>query len=101
MTGVVRIHPGFSISRVGALVLRHWYLLRSSWLRLVELAYWPTVQMITWGFITQFFTTHSSWVAQAAGVKPPDVDPKPVAADVMTGGGATSAGGPETSRNVL
>ena len=68
MTGVVRIHPGFSISRVGALVLRHWYLLRSSWLRLVELAYWPTVQMITWGFITQFFTTHSSWVAQAAGV---------------------------------
>ncbi|MFY7959976.1 MAG: ABC transporter permease [Elsteraceae bacterium] len=68
MSAFQRIHPGFSVSRVGALVLRHWFLLRSSWLRLIELAYWPTVQMITWGFITQFFLTHSSWVAQAGGV---------------------------------
>jgi ABC-2 type transport system permease protein len=33
-----------------------------------ELMYWPTIQMILWGFITQFFLQHSSWVAQAAGV---------------------------------
>ena len=50
------------------MVLRYWYLLRSSWPRFVELAYWPTVQMILWGFITQFLYTNSSWVAQAFGV---------------------------------
>jgi ABC-2 type transport system permease protein len=32
------------------------------------LVYWPLVQMLLWGFITQFFVTHSSWVMQAAGV---------------------------------
>jgi ABC-2 type transport system permease protein len=59
---------GFSARRVGALILRYLYLLRSSWPRLAELAYWPAVQVIVWGFITQFFMTNSSWVAQATGV---------------------------------
>ena len=68
MSAFLSIHPSFSLNRVAAIVLRHWYLMRSSWLRMVEIAYWPTVQMITWGFITQFFLTHSSWVAQAGGV---------------------------------
>jgi ABC-2 type transport system permease protein len=49
-------------------MLRHLYVLRRSWPRLLELAYWPTVQMILWGFVTLFFVQHSSWVAQAAGV---------------------------------
>ncbi|MFL6653632.1 MAG: ABC transporter permease, partial [Sulfurifustis sp.] len=57
-----------SFRRVGALVLRHLYLLRGSWPRVLELVYWPTVQMVLWGFITLFFMTSSSWVAQAAGV---------------------------------
>ena len=57
-----------SFRRIGAMVLRYVYLLRGSWPRILELAYWPTVQMILWGFISQFFLTHSSWVAQAAGV---------------------------------
>src|SRR5205807_3942912 len=59
---------GFSARRVGALILRYLYLLRSSWPRLAELAYWPAMQVIVWGFITQFFMTNSSWVAQATGV---------------------------------
>lgn len=42
---------GFSPTRVGAMVLRHWYLLRSSWPRLLELVYWPAVQMFMWGFL--------------------------------------------------
>ena len=50
------------------MVLRHSYLLRSSWPRLLELAYWPTFQLLLWGFITTFFLQHSSWIAQAAGV---------------------------------
>jgi ABC-2 type transport system permease protein len=58
----------FSGRRVGAMVLRYLYLLRGSWPRVLELAYWPIVQMILWGFITVFFVTNSSWVAQAAGV---------------------------------
>src|SRR5512144_1093433 len=58
----------FSWRRVGALLLRHLYVLRRSWPRLLELAYWPTVQMVLWGFVTLFFVQHSTWVAQAAGV---------------------------------
>ena len=58
----------FSIRRVAAMVLRYLYLLRGSWPRIAELVYWPTVQMILWGLITQFFLTHSSYVAQAGGV---------------------------------
>ena len=59
---------GFSGRRVLAIVLRHLYVLKRSWPRILELAYWPTVQMILWGFITTFFLSHSSWVSQAAGV---------------------------------
>ena len=42
------------------MVLRYRYLLRSSWPRLLDLIYWPTVQMVTWGFI-------QTYVAQNAG----------------------------------
>ena len=57
-----------SARRIGALVLRHLYLLRTSWPRVLELMYWPTVQMILWGLVTMFLLTNSSWVAQASGV---------------------------------
>lgn len=60
--------PAFSPRRVFALMLRHIYVLRRSWPRLLELAYWPMVQMILWGFVTKFFMGHSTWVADAAGV---------------------------------
>lgn len=56
------------LRRVYAMCLRYLYLLRSSWPRLVELAYWPTVQMILWGLISQFFAENSTWLTQAAGV---------------------------------
>jgi ABC-2 type transport system permease protein len=58
----------FSWRRLGAMILRYVYLFRGSWPRLVELCYWPTVQMILWGFITTFFAGHSEWVMQGAGV---------------------------------
>lgn len=63
-------HPTavFSPRRIGAMILRYIYLLRGSWPRILELFYWPAVQIILWGFISQFFMTHSSWVAQASGV---------------------------------
>lgn len=59
---------GFSPRRVGAMVLRYIYLLRRSWPRVLELAYWPTVQMILWGFITHYFMTDSRVLGQAAGL---------------------------------
>lgn len=70
MTGLAHAHTGFtpSLRRVYALVLRHTYLLRSSGPRILELVYWPTVQMVLWGFITVFLVSHSSWIAQASGV---------------------------------
>ena len=60
--------PAFSFRRVSGILLRHLYVLRRSWPRLLDLAYWPTIQMVLWGFVTLFFVQHSSWVAQAAGV---------------------------------
>ncbi len=48
--------------------LRYLYLLRSSWTRIVELAYWPIMQMILWGFMTQFLLTAESPVIKAAGM---------------------------------
>ncbi len=57
-----------SARRVYALSLRHYYLMRGSWPRLLDLIYWPTLQMTLWGFITVFLKTNSSWVAEAAGV---------------------------------
>ena len=59
---------GASARRIAAMVLRHLYLLRSSWPRIFELMYWPTIQMILWGFITLFLATTSSYIAEAAGV---------------------------------
>jgi ABC-2 type transport system permease protein len=64
----MRTAAGFSFRRAGAIVLRHLYLMRGSWPRVLELTYWPTLNMIVWGFVTQFFMTHSAWVVRGAGV---------------------------------
>lgn len=60
--------PAASARRIAAMVRRYWYLIKGSWPRLAELAYWPTVQMILWGLVSQFFMQQSSWLAQAGGV---------------------------------
>lgn len=57
-----------STQRIWGMVLRNLYLLRSSWPRLFELAYWPTFSLLIWGFLTQFLMTNSTYIAQAAGV---------------------------------
>ena len=50
---------GNVLGRVSALVLRYLYLLRSSWPRIIEIAYWPTMQMVIWGFVSQHFSSSS------------------------------------------
>jgi ABC-2 type transport system permease protein len=54
--------------RIGAVVLRHWYLIAGSWPRFLDLCYWPIVQMILWGFIQTFLVGQSDFFAQAGGI---------------------------------
>jgi len=58
----------FSPRRIMAMVRRYLYLLKGSWTRIFELAYWPIMQMVLWGFFTEFMRTNSTFVAQAAGI---------------------------------
>src|ERR1700709_2571665 len=51
--------------RIGAMVLRYWYLLISSWPRLLELLYWPALQIITWGFLQSYISQTSGFFARA------------------------------------
>ena len=60
----------FSLARVAAMVRRYLYLLRSSWPRLLELVYWPAVQLLTWGFL-QSFITQSASAGGASWAAPP------------------------------
>jgi ABC-2 type transport system permease protein len=54
--------------RVGAMVLRYVYLLRSSWTRLLELIYWPAVQLFVWGFLQLYIAQNSGFFARVSGV---------------------------------
>ena len=56
-----------SVRRISAMMLRHWYLLRSSWPRLLDLIYWPTVQMVTWGFLQYYIASNAGFFARAGG----------------------------------
>lgn len=61
-------YAAFSPRRVFAMVARYLYLLRGSWPRIVELAYWPTMQMIIWGFLTLFLAQNANMFVQAFGL---------------------------------
>jgi ABC-2 type transport system permease protein len=56
-----------SLQRIGAMMLRYWYLLRSSWPRLLDLVYWPAVQMVTWGFLQYYIASNAGFFARAGG----------------------------------
>ena len=58
---------GIALHRIGAMILRYWYLLLSSWPRLLELVYWPTVQIITWGFLQNYIAQNAGFFARAGG----------------------------------
>lgn len=47
--------------RIYAMLLRYSYVLRRSWPRLMELFYWPTVQMLMWGLISKFMVNNSDF----------------------------------------
>ena len=57
-----------SARRVWGLMYRHLALYRRSWPRLLELAYWPVLQMLIWGFTASFlYTRLGSSAAALAG----------------------------------
>jgi ABC-2 type transport system permease protein len=58
----------FSFNRVRAMVRRYWYLLRSSWPRVLDLIYWPTVQMLMWGFLQLYVSQNGGPFVRTAGV---------------------------------
>jgi ABC-2 type transport system permease protein len=60
-------YVAFSPRRILALVLRHWYVIKSSWPRVFDLMYWPMVQMLMWGFLQLYVAQHSDFFTRAAG----------------------------------
>ena len=62
-----RLDLRLSARRIGAMIGRYWYLLRSSWPRLLELIYWPAVQMLMWGFLQLYIGENSGFFARAGG----------------------------------
>ena len=57
-----------SAGRIYGLVLRYWYVIRSSWPRTAELIYWPLVQMLMWGFLQSYLAQTTNFAAKAAGL---------------------------------
>ena len=55
--------------RVGAMVLRYSYLLRSSHLRILDMVYWPAVQLLTWGFLQTYLLRAGALNAPGGGAQ--------------------------------
>jgi ABC-2 type transport system permease protein len=55
-----------SAGRIGAMVLRYWWLLVGSWPRILSLIYWPVVSMVMWGFVQKFIQSSGSSSVTAA-----------------------------------
>jgi ABC-2 type transport system permease protein len=60
-------HGGIAPHRIAAMILRYWYLLASSWPRLLELLYWPALQIVTWGFLQNYISQNAGFFARAGG----------------------------------
>ena len=57
-----------NLNKMYGLFLRHFYLIKSSLPRVLDLIYWPTIQIILWGFISKFFSIHSDYYNNALGI---------------------------------
>lgn len=55
-------------SKIIGLSLRHVYLIKGSFPRILDLIYWPTIQIFLWGFISKFFTLSSSYYNNTVGI---------------------------------
>ena len=57
-----------SIIKMYGLFLRHFYLITRSFPRILDLIYWPSIQITLWGFISNFFASHTTYYNNAVGV---------------------------------
>ena len=57
-----------NLNKMYGLFLRHFYLIKSSFPRILDLIYWPTIQIILWGFISKFFSIYSDYYNNTLGV---------------------------------
>ena len=57
-----------NFNKIFALSLRHVYLIKGSFPRILDLIYWPTIQIFLWGFISKFFTLNSSYFDNTVGI---------------------------------
>ena len=57
-----------NLNKMYGLFLRHFFLIKSSLPRILDLVYWPTIQIILWGFISKFFSIHSNYYNDVLGV---------------------------------
>lgn len=57
-----------SLRRIGAMVRRYAVLILGSVPRMIELMYWPLVQMLVWGFLQMHLAAATSMFANAAGL---------------------------------
>ena len=57
-----------NLDKIFALSLRHVYLIKGSFPRILDLIYWPTIQIFLWGFISKFFTLNSSYFENTVGI---------------------------------
>jgi len=60
--------PAATARRVAAMVVRYVYLFMAAPIRLLELIYWPLVQMLMWGFLQQHLAANSGLFAKGAGL---------------------------------
>jgi ABC-2 type transport system permease protein len=57
-----------NFNRMYGLFLRHFFLIKGSFPRVLDLIYWPTIQIVLWGFISKFFSAHSDYYNHTVGV---------------------------------
>ena len=57
-----------NLHKIYALSLRHIYLIKGSFPRILDLIYWPTIQIFLWGFISKFFTLNSTYYENTVGI---------------------------------
>ena len=57
-----------NLNKMYGLFLRHFYLIKGSFPRIIDLIYWPTIQIILWGFISKFFSIYSNFYNNSIGV---------------------------------
>ena len=73
------------LHRIAALIVRHLYLYRRSLPRIMEIFYWPFLDLVIWGFITLYLARYQSEVPGFVTFFFGRVDPLGHAVSIATG----------------